>query len=235
MLKASWSYLKHRHRFWRYASRTERESIAFIQSLDLHGATVLDIGANRGVFTYWLSQCIGPNGTVVAFEAQPELKHTIQDVERMFKLQNVDLRMTALSDTCGQTLFHRAFVGHGGGSIETESSEHIESESINIEMITLDSIKDSFKRPVRFIKCDVEGHEPAVIEGARQLLMEDKPIILIEIHQKQVPTVTEQFSDLEFEGSFFSDSVRCPIQEFDSHPYRKAGEVHRNYIFEFKG
>ena len=83
MLQFFWSHLKHRHRFWRYAVRTERESISYIQSLDLKGTTVLDIGANRGVFTYWLSQCVGSSGNVVAFEAQPELKETIQEVQRL--------------------------------------------------------------------------------------------------------------------------------------------------------
>ena len=233
MLKALCSYLRHLHRFWRYASRTEHDSIAFIKSLDLHGTTVLDIGANYGIYTYWLSNCIGPNGTVVAFEAQPELKHEIQNVVRMFKLKNIDLRMIALSDKCGQTVLHRAKVGDGGGSIENESSEHIESQSINVTTVTLDSIKDTFQRPVRFVKCDVEGHESAVIDGSKQFLLEDKPTILIEIHQQHVPSITAQLSELGFEGSFFSGSKRYPIIEFNEQPYRKDGEVHRNYIFEF--
>ncbi len=228
-----WSSLKHRHRFWRYANRTERDSIAFIKSLDLSGATVLDIGANRGVFTYWLSKVVGDSGTVVAFEAQPELKQTIQEVERLFKLPNVDLRMTALSNTCGVTTFNRAYAGHGGGSIESVSTEHVESESIEVEMSTLDALRDSLRRPVKFLKCDVEGHENAVFEGAKQFLIEDKPLILVEIHECAVFPIVEQLAELGYSGSFIERSKRFPIQEFDKQPYRKVGEVHRNYIFEF--
>ncbi len=233
MFQSFWSHLKHRHRFWRYAVRTERESIAYIKSLDLKGTAVLDIGANRGVFTYWLSQCVGSSGNVVAFEAQPELKETIQEVERMFKLTNVDLRMTALSDACGTTTFNRAYAGHGGGSIETDSSEHVESETIEVETTTLDTIKDSLPRPIQFIKCDVEGHEDSVFKGATQLLSEDKPVILVEIHECTVPSIADQLHQLGYSGSFIAGSQQFPISDFNSQPYRKDGEVHRNYIFEF--
>lgn len=37
-------------------------------------------------------------------------------------------------------------------------------------------------RRVTFIKIDVEGFEPSVIQGALQLLKRDKPTLLIEIY-----------------------------------------------------
>ncbi len=224
--------IKHRHRFWRYERRTERDSIQFIKSLDLQGATVLDIGANRGVFSYWLSKCVGGTGHVVAFEAQPELRSILSDVERWFLKANFDIRMVALSDSCGTTTFYRAYAGHGGGSIESKSPEHIAEQAITVDMTTLDAIQDSFPRPVRFIKCDVEGHELSVFKGAANLLQSDKPIILVEIHQEQVESVNQLLQEYGFTGSFISQNKRIPIDQFADHPYRRPEEIHRNYIFE---
>jgi len=224
--------LKHRHRFWRYEHRTERDSIKFIKDLDLQGATVLDIGANRGVYSYWLSKCVGKSGTIVAFEPQPELKSTLQDVENWFHIPNFEIRMVALSDSCGTTTFNRAFVGHGGGSIQSKSPEHETDQSITVEMTTLDTICDSFPRPVRFIKCDVEMHELNVFKGGAEFLQTDKPTILVEIHQHQVESVNELLQSYGFAGSFISKNTRVPIDEFAAHPYRKPCGLHRNYIFE---
>ena len=86
------SKLGHAHRFLRYKHRTEADSIKFVQSLDLKGSSVLDIGANRGIYCYFLSRSVGKDGSVTAFEPQPECIETIKDVMRMFKLRNIDLR-----------------------------------------------------------------------------------------------------------------------------------------------
>ena len=140
--------------------------------------------------------------------------------------------MVALSDSCGTTTFNRAFVGHGGGSIQSKSTEHKANQSISVDMTTLDTICDSFPRPIRFIKCDVEGHELNVFKGGADFLQTDKPTILVEIHQDQVLSVNELLQSYGFAGSFISQTARVPIDEFAAHPYRKSCEVHRNYIFE---
>ena len=122
--------------------------------------------------------------------------------------------------------------GHGGGSIESISPEHMNEQAVSVEMISLDEIQHSFPRPVRFIKCDVEGHELSVFKGAVDLLQTDKPTILVEIHQGQVESVDKLLRSYGFTGSFISQNKRIPIDQFADHPYRKPSEVHRNYIFE---
>ena len=51
----------------------------------------------------------------------------------------------------------------------------------------------ALRRPVRFIKMDVEGAEPQVIRGAARLLAEDRPMILSELH----PTQLERASGID--------------------------------------
>ena len=45
-------------------------------------------------------------------------------------------------------------------------------------------------RPVSFIKIDVEGAEPQALRGASQLLREDRPVVISEVHPSQLERVS---------------------------------------------
>jgi hypothetical protein len=53
-----------------------------------------------------------------------------------------------------------------------------------VPVVTLDGLE--VRRPVRFIKMDVEGAEPQVLQGATRILKEDRPLILSELHPTQL-------------------------------------------------
>src|ERR1700744_4417508 len=91
--------------FWvrclRYRFRTERLPLKTLMRLDLKGATVIDIGANKGIYCFWLSRAVGRSGKVWAFEPQPEMVNYIKSRKRSFGLDNVEITLTALSDHRG--------------------------------------------------------------------------------------------------------------------------------------
>jgi ubiquinone/menaquinone biosynthesis C-methylase UbiE len=49
----------------RYRFRTEKLQIATMMRLKLRGATVLDIGANKGIYSFWLARAVGKSGRVI--------------------------------------------------------------------------------------------------------------------------------------------------------------------------
>lgn len=50
-MKLGWYERMHmRHRRMRYEHKSEKPSLAFLQGLDLDGQTLIDVGANRGVY-----------------------------------------------------------------------------------------------------------------------------------------------------------------------------------------
>ena len=53
-----------------------------------------------------------------------------------------------------------------------------------VPVVALDAL--DLRRPVRFIKMDVEGAEPQVVRGAARILAEDRPIMLSELHPTQL-------------------------------------------------
>ena len=52
---------------------------------------------------------------------------------------------------------------------------------IQIRLRSLDEILVGSKSPIKFIKCDVEGHELSVVKGARTVIEKFRPAWLIEV------------------------------------------------------
>src|SRR5882724_13358620 len=55
--------------FKAYADRAERQ---LLQKILFPGAVVVDAGANIGVYSEFLSRCVGPTGVVHSFEPSPD-------------------------------------------------------------------------------------------------------------------------------------------------------------------
>ena len=221
------------HRFWRYRLRTEPESIRFVLRQNLTDTTVLDIGANKGIYSYWLSKQVGPAGRVIAFEPQPELGGFLADVKDTFRLDNVTIVNKGVSDHSGETLLFRSSPGSPRASMTGEASD---PTAITVPVVSLDDyFKDQDVASLSFIKADVEEHELNVFKGAEKLLREQHPTLLFECHH-DTATRGELFSyltNLDYGGFFMVKDREIPVAEFDRYPYRNPGEHHRNYIFRF--
>ena len=224
------SRLRMTHRFWRYRLRTERGSIGFLLQQRLSGAVVLDVGANLGIYSYWMHKAVGAGGTVIAFEPQPELARHLVDLKHAFTLTNLEIVNKGLSSTAGRAQLYRPEPGSGAGSLHVKPAAW---RCVDIELVTLDTWYDS-PRPVRFIKCDVEGHEYEVLLGGRRILERDRPTLLLEIHHAEAKKgdIAGSLADLGYQGFFFHGAERVSFAQFARFPYRKSSESHRNYVFE---
>ena len=218
------------HRFWRYRQRKEAAEIHFMQSLDLKGKTALDIGANKGVYSYWLSRAVGKQGHVVAFEPQPELQQHLEDLLQTFALTNTRLVASALSNSEGTTRLYRSKAGAGDASFTPESGW----ESVNVQKQTLDNfVRREQITDIAYIKCDVEGHELATIQGAIDVISQQQPILQIECHDNEARQgdLFRLINSLGYDGFFFLNRQKIHYSEFHRVPYRKPETDHRNYLF----
>ena len=219
------------HSAWHYRLNTEKNDIRFLLDLDLKGRTVIDIGANRGIYSYWLEKTVGPAGKVIAFEPQPELEAHLLDFKAAFKFDNFLIIRKGLSSSVGSQTLFRSEPGSGGASLN-QSQVSNGCQAIPVEVTTLDAYYDEF-RDVAFIKCDVEGHEHDVFGGGRRLLERDKPCLLFECHHDEAKK-QDLFSyliSLGYDGFFTGKEGMIHFSQFDQYPYRRKNEHHRNYIF----
>jgi FkbM family methyltransferase len=154
-----------------YADRTERRLISAIL---FPGAVVVDVGANIGIYSRFLSRCVGRTGVVHAFEPSPENFRRLQSATH--KLTNVHLSDAAVGERTGRShlyLSDRLNVDHRAYPPEGDSRN-----SVSVDVIAL----DDYFRPghrVDLIKLDVQGYELHALRGANRVLHDNPAIKLI--------------------------------------------------------
>ena len=149
----------------------------------------IDAGANRGSYTYFLSRI---SRHVFAYEPNPAMREILQRRAQA----NVSVSPVALSDHGGQAEFRvprtrRGYRNNAGGlRVEHSTPNQRRDEEVSPQddcsgMVTFQvptgRLDDEPIEDVGFIKIDVEGHEREVLEGSRELLLRDRPVLLIEI------------------------------------------------------
>jgi len=181
--RLSWLY-----RAWRYRLLVERPGVQFVLKNLRPGDVAIDIGAHKGAFLYWMQRVVGPSGKVVAFEPQPELAKYLNTVVAASHLPHVTIVNAALSHRSGvMTLTREGELPSPSARLaqEVDRDEAIAGHvSFAVRVETLDKCLSKADRPVRLIKCDVEGHELEVFHGARRILEEDRPMLLFECERR---------------------------------------------------
>ncbi len=170
------------HRLFRNRWRTERAEMRYVLGRDFQGGSVFDIGAHRGVYSYWMHRRFRDGTRVVAFEPQAELVRFLADFKQAFRLERMLIVPFGLSSR-GGTLRMRRPRRHWGAATFDEFCFHdSQFESFDVSVTTIDDYVAEHPelRPVRFIKCDVEYHEAEVLAGAERTLREDRPELLVE-------------------------------------------------------
>jgi FkbM family methyltransferase len=135
------------------------------------------VGAHLGFYTRIFSDLVGKKGRVVAFEPCPENLPVLQYNLSRRRYKNVQIVNKAVSSHNGQaTLF--VAPGHSMHSLNAGYTE--EQGRINVETVSLDNfLADLQIARVGFIKIDVEGAEPMVLAGMRQLAASSPDLALL--------------------------------------------------------
>lgn len=213
------SMLRLVYRAWRYRLREDRSEIRFLLGCLRRGDIVVDIGAHKGAYMYWMAGRVRPSGRVYAFEPQPRLAAALRDVAaRLAADGSIVVENLAVSSRSGGAQLH---VPGGDVSPGATIEERDESWGATAEVgtVTLDEYFADLGRceRVAFIKCDVEGHELEVFRGACRILTEHRPVLLFECEERHradhsVQGVFEYLRRLNYEGFSFGRGGRlCPL------------------------
>jgi hypothetical protein len=79
-------------------------------------------------------------------------------------------------------------INSGGAFLQGRGSVPAGHETVTVPVVALDARE--LRRPVAFIKADIEGAEPLAFRGADRLLREDRPVVLSELHPLQLERVS---------------------------------------------
>jgi FkbM family methyltransferase len=220
------------------ARRTGERELRLLDVLCEPRRAALDVGANKGIYTYL---CRKYCERVYAVEAHPELARQLR---RSFH-RKVQVLQYALSDNAGTATIHVPMVSgkqvDTRGSLETRSVEGYAFKSIEVTTRRLD---DLALRDVGFLKIDVEGHELSVLRGAMGFLEREQPTALVEAEERHHPGCTAAvfalFANAGYTGWFLDGSALRPVSEFSlerhqdpKHAKPIAGERTGRYVNNF--
>jgi FkbM family methyltransferase len=194
------------------------------------GRPAVDVGAHRGLWTYWIGRRAGG---VDAFEPNPNLYAFLSRTH----LRGVRTHQIALSDVEGTAELSVPVGGRAGrGSIgHPGDGEHVAT-------VTTRRLDSYALTDVGFMKIDVEGHEEAVIRGAMETLARCHPVLVVEIEDRHNPGATERIpaalAELGYGYAYFEQAgALAPLSDFDLERHQidveseMSGAYVNNFIF----
>lgn len=210
----------YKHRLYLNAARSNAQQLLWLQgqrfvqerfllaSLMKPGMTVLDIGANIGYYALLFDYYLNNTGKIVCVE--PEENNLIELRKNILanRLSNVQLIEAAAGSYDGETRMTSGINGK-----VSEDGERVVSLK-RIDSLGIPSID--------FIKCDVEGYEGAVLEGALETIRKQRPKLFVEIHPDLL--TKHNHGDLrEFVApfyrkiDFYESKLKSGFQKFKAH------------------
>lgn len=155
-----------------FKRRQDKQEIALMKKYIQTGDVVLDIGANIGFYTKILSELVGENGKVYAFE--PDKTNYGYLMENAGHLKNVVFFNKAVSDKTGKiTLYHSDLLNVDHKTYATENY----TSTTEIDCVAIDDVVPDHK--VDFIKIDIQGFEYFAFKGMENVFakMENLKIV----------------------------------------------------------
>jgi FkbM family methyltransferase len=222
------------HRLLRYRWRTERAELRFLLHRRISGGSVFDIGAHRGVYSYWMHRQFRAGTQVVAFEPQQELVRHLTLFKQTFRLERMLIEPLGLSSHSGTLPMRRPRHHWSAATVDEYCHSDAHTEEFEVPVTTIDEYVSQHPelRPVRFIKCDVEYHEAEVLAGAARTLREDRPELLIEwssprrAYRERMFRLAQQLSYSIFQFEY-GRLTRCTTAERRCPP---SWELGPNYV-----
>ncbi len=177
--------IKDRDVFIKNFSKSYEQEMSAIPKIIENPKVIIDIGANYGTYSFFLSK-LYPQARVFAFEPATSSYGILRKIIRKFKLQNVIPVKKGLGEKeeIKEIVMpmHYTIIAYIS---DKNSKKNKEDESEEIEITTLDNfVKRNKIKNVNFIKCDVEGFELSVFNGARKTLKRFKPLVFVEIEER---------------------------------------------------
>ncbi|MBR8826553.1 MAG: FkbM family methyltransferase [Gomphosphaeria aponina SAG 52.96 = DSM 107014] len=170
----------------------------FLSGLDLKDNIIFDIGAFEGVFTLFFARAVGDRGQVYTFEPNPINYNLVLENVALNGFEQVKVINTALGDTNGKlNLVFRSFEAGSGSLNTTIQSKFFHTDKLQTVEVSLDTLDHQIAAhnlpTPDFVKLDVEGFEPQIIQGMQELLKRAKPTLFIELHGFMLDTEKDTY------------------------------------------
>lgn len=161
---------------------TYEDDIAKVIKISLKpGDVALDIGANIGLQSLRMSQCVGLGGKVYSFEPLGYLQEKFEKNMLLNCVSNVTLFPCALSDIEEEAVFKIDSKTWNQGSFSLIGNQDTGNETQQVYIKIADDLPEiQSLKTINLVKIDVEGFEYHVLRGLKQTLIKHRPRIIFE-------------------------------------------------------
>lgn len=149
------------------------------------GAYMVDGGANIGFFTVFLSQLVGKDGYVYAFEPGANNLHKLRENVKLNKCENVEVVAKPLWNKFENVQLHMCADGS-----KNSLAPHADTRGAALmgTAVLDDYATEDALRNISLIKLDIEGAEEAALRGGKSFLIGTRcPYIVVELNIEALP------------------------------------------------
>jgi FkbM family methyltransferase len=155
----------------------ERAELAFVSATLKPGQTVLDVGANVGLYSALSGKLVGPEGRVVAFEPDPESFHYLQQTIRENELENVHAVNAAASESDGSAHLFTSTSNRGDSRLY---NNELSDGQVPVKTVRLDDyLQAAGITELDYIKIDVQGFEGSVLAGLQETIRQSPRLTMV--------------------------------------------------------
>ncbi|WP_051442018.1 FkbM family methyltransferase, partial [Arthrobacter sp. H14] len=225
--------------------RIVEPEVVGLQAVIRPGDHVFDVGAGYGMYSFPLAHLVGGSGRVHSFEPQSHQGRVLRLIRRLSRSGQINITKGALGAGHGEhslvlpTRFGIPIHGHAHvaeGVQQVHTPSFGSSRNRTTTMTTIDSwCAANDVGPVSFIKIDVEGFEPDVLDGTTDTIDTWRPSLLLEIEDRHVSRYGRDAN--QFAGAILDRWPEYGMYTWSGSAWRPADRVRlgvRNYLFATK-
>ena len=200
-----------------YFGTFEPHVLSYLKRSVPKGGTLVDVGANIGVYTLESALVVGEAGRVISIEAAPAHVEAIRENVELNDMNNVTVIAVAVGDSTGSAILTRPRGGNLGmftvGLVDGD-----ETYSVPLRLID-DVLEEQEIESIDLIKIDIEGSEYRALHGAARTLAKYKPTLLLELNEAALHACKSSTRDVK----------RIASRKWISRVANWAGQSSRNF------
>ncbi len=169
------------------------------------GDSVIDVGANVGFFSIQAAARVGPTGSVLAFEPQPETFAQLQRNIAASGMRNIRPRQAAVTAQSGSAVLFFGDTPIYSSLFRSVDAQSRDASSLEVPTTTIgDIMRDEGLARCHYLKMDCEGGEYAICESLSADVAARIDQITMEVHRvagHDVSSIERSLSNLGFQLS----------------------------------
>ncbi|MDL2228427.1 FkbM family methyltransferase, partial [Odoribacter sp. OttesenSCG-928-L07] len=196
-------------------------------NLILEGDFCIDIGANLGYYSYFMSKYVGNTGKVFAVEPIPNFAEIWKKNVAKTKIKNLYLFPFALGETNKTVKMGMPVIDgvlhHGMTKVISDDSNY--EKVFDVQMRNPKEVFGNLEK-IDFIKVDIEGYESVVFEQLKEIISIHKPLIQSELGGIENRTKSiDILTNLSYKVCVLKDNNLIEISPSD------AGNYNQDFYF----